>query len=30
MIFHLYLTDAISGKKIGPLEEIVGHLQHGR
>jgi hypothetical protein len=27
--FHLYLTDAISGKKIGPLEEIVDTLDTG-
>jgi hypothetical protein len=27
--FHLYLTDAISGKKIGPLEEIVGTRDTG-
>jgi hypothetical protein len=24
--FHIYLTDAVSGKKIGPLEEIVDAL----
>jgi hypothetical protein len=24
--FHIYLTDAVTGKKIGPLEEIVGTL----
>src|SRR5438045_8896510 len=27
--FHLYLTDAISGKNIGPLEEIVEPLDTG-
>lgn len=27
--FHLYLTDAIGGKKIGPLEEIVDTLDTG-
>ena len=27
--FHLYLTDAISGKKIGPLTEIVDTLDTG-
>ena len=27
--FHLYLTDATSGKKIGPLEEIVDTLDTG-
>src|SRR4051812_48416959 len=24
--FHIFLTDAVSGKKIGPLEEIVDNL----
>ena len=27
--FHLYLTDAVTGKKIGPLEEIVETLDTG-
>jgi hypothetical protein len=27
--FHIYLTDAITGKKIGPLEEIVETLDTG-
>jgi hypothetical protein len=27
--FHLYLTDAISGKKIGPLEEVKETLDTG-
>ena len=27
--FHIYLTDAVSGKKIGPLEEIVDALDTG-
>ena len=27
--FHLFLTDAISGKRIGPLEEIVETLDTG-
>jgi hypothetical protein len=27
--FHLYLTDAITGKKIGPLEEITETLDTG-
>jgi hypothetical protein len=27
--FHLFLTDAITGKKIGPLEEIVDTLDTG-
>lgn len=27
--FHIYLTNAITGKKIGPLEEIAGTLDTG-
>ena len=27
--FHIFLTDAVSGKKIGPLEEIVDTLDTG-
>jgi hypothetical protein len=27
--FHIYLTDAVTGKKIGPLEEIVETLDTG-
>ncbi len=27
--FHIFLTDAVSGKKIGPLEEIVETLDTG-
>jgi hypothetical protein len=27
--FHVYLTDAVTGKKIGPLEEIDGNLDTG-
>jgi hypothetical protein len=27
--FHVYLTDNVTGKKIGPLEEIVGTLDTG-
>jgi hypothetical protein len=27
--FHIYLTDVVTGKKIGPLEEITGTLDTG-
>jgi len=27
--FHIYLTDAVTGKRVGPLEEIVGTLDTG-
>src|SRR5690348_15598566 len=27
--FHIFLTDAVTGKKIGPLEEIVDTLDSG-
>ena len=27
--FHIYLTNAVTGRKIGPLEEIVGTLDTG-